>query len=153
MTAENTGSAAQGAPDLREPSEHMAHIREVFDPHITHLVKLLNGTTEGEITWNQIRKWRLGTEKPEGESLRRIVELSQAADAFVAAKVICTPAMLEMLTFKGKNLLDLIIEKKLTAAHIKVLIREARNIDAAFEDSGLTTLLEQSSASWEGENK
>jgi transcriptional regulator with XRE-family HTH domain len=131
--------------DLRSAAEHLANIRQVFNPAIADLATVFG------VSRQAIYKWIGGNSEPEDDKLERIRALSLAADAFQKAGVTRASALLKMKAFEGRSLLDMVAIGPLLPKHTETLIAEARAMDAAYSRSGLAKSKTVPSDDWRAE--
>ena len=132
-------------PDIRSAAEHLANIRQVFNPAIADLAMAFS------VSRQMIYKWIGGESTPEDEKLDRIRALSLAADAFQKARVTRASSLLKMKAFDGRSLLDLVAAGQLLPEHTQTLIAEAQAMDAAYSRSGLAKSKAVPSDDWRAE--
>lgn len=137
-----TGGSEKQRVDVRLASEHLDNIRQVLKPAIADLAAAFG------VSRQAIYRWISGDATPEPEKIKRIRALSHAADAFRQAGVMRAPSLLKMKAFEGRSLLDLVAAGQLTEAHIRLLIEEARAMDAAYERSALAKSKAKPSDDW-----
>lgn len=141
---QTTGTDA-ARPDIRSAAEHLANIRQVFNPAIADLASAFG------VSRQAIYKWIGGESTPEDEKLDRIRALSLAADAFQKAGVTRASSLLTMKVFEGRSLLDLVAAGQLLPEHTQTLIAEAQAMDAAYSRSGLAKSKAVPSDDWRSE--
>lgn len=132
-------------PDIRSAAEHLANIRQVFNPAIADLATVFG------VSRQAIYKWIGGETTPEDDKLERIRALSLAADAFQKAGVTRASSLLKMKAFEGSSLLDLVAAGQLLSEHTQTLIAEAQAMDAAYSRSGLAKSKAAPSDDWRAE--
>jgi len=132
-------------PDIRSAAEHLANIRQVFNPAIADLATVFG------VSRQAIYKWIGGESTPEDDRMGRIQALSLAADAFRNADVARAASLLKMKAFEGRSLLDLVADGQLSPEHTQVLIAEAQAMDAAYSRSGLAQSKAAPSDDWRAE--
>jgi transcriptional regulator with XRE-family HTH domain len=132
-------------PDIRSAAEHLANIRQVFNPAIADLATVFG------VSRQAIYKWIGGDSEPEYDKLARIHALSLAADAFQKAGVTRASSLLKMKAFEGRSLLDLVAAGQLLPEHTQTLIAEAQAMDAAYSRSGLAKSKAAPSDDWRAE--
>ncbi len=132
-------------PDIRSAAEHLANIRKVLNPAVSDLATVFG------VSRQAIYKWIGNESTPESDKLERIRALSLAADAFQKAGVTRASSLLKMKAFEGRSLLDLVATGHLSQGHTKVLIAEARAMDAAYSRSGLANSKAVPSDDWRAE--
>jgi transcriptional regulator with XRE-family HTH domain len=137
-------SADTQRPDIRSASEHLANIRQVFNPAIADLATVFG------VSRQAIYKW-LGGATPEDEKLERIHSLSLSADAFQKAGVTRASSFLKMKAFEGRSLMDLLAAGQLSHEHTQLLIAEAQAMDTAYDRSGLAKSKAMPSDNWRTE--
>lgn len=132
-------------PDIRSAAEHLANVRQVFNPAIADLA------TAFGVSRQATYKWINGESTPEDEKLERIRALSLAADAFQKAGVTRASSLLKMKAFEGRSLLDLVAAGQLFPEHTQTLLAEAKAMDAAYSRSGLAKSKAAPSDDWRAE--
>lgn len=130
-------------PDVRTVAEHIENIRKVLNPAIADLAGLF------EVSRQAVYKWLSSNSTPEPEKFHRIVELSKIADAFRSAQVSRAGTLLKMKAFAGRSLLELIQSGENRREHIAALIREARTMEASYQQSGLATSKSRATNDWQ----
>ena len=130
-------------PDVRTPAEHVENIRRVFNPPMAELAKLF------DVSRQAVYKWMSGESAPESEKLDRIAELSRIADAFVKADVSRAGSLLNMKTFEGRSLLDLIRSGENRPEHVSALIAESRAMEVSYRQSGLASSKAKPTSDWQ----
>lgn len=140
-----TADTESARPDIRSATEHLANIRKVLNPAISDLATVFG------VSRQAIYKWIGNESTPESDKLERIRALSLAADAFQKAGVTRASSLLKMKAFEGRSLLDLVATGQLSQDHTKVLIAEARAMDAAYSRSGLANSKAVPSDDWRAE--
>ncbi|TAN13650.1 MAG: XRE family transcriptional regulator [Burkholderiaceae bacterium] len=140
-----TADANVARLDIRSTAEHLANIRQVFNPAIADLATVFG------VSRQAIYKWIGGESKPEDEKLARIRSLSLAADAFQKARVTRASSLLKMKAFEGQSLLDLVAAGTLLPEHSQTLVAEAQAMDAAYSRSGLARSKAAPSDDWRAE--
>jgi transcriptional regulator with XRE-family HTH domain len=138
-------SSQEKRPDLRSASDHLANIRQVLNPAIADLAAVFG------VSRQAIYKWIGGEATPEPDKFERIRALSHAADAFRDAGITRAPALLKMKAFEGRSLLDLVAAGQISPSHVRLLIAEARAMDAAYDRSGLAKSKAKPSDDWRTE--
>lgn len=141
---QTTGTDA-ARPDIRSAAEHLANIRQAFNPAIADLA------TAFGVSRQMIYKWIGGESTPEDEKLDRIRALSLAADAFQKAGVTRASSLLKMRAFDGRSVLELVAAGQLLPEHTQALIAEAQAMDAAYSRSGLAKSKAVPSDDWRAE--
>ncbi len=131
-----------GRPDVRTASEHIGNIRNVLNPTIADLASVFG------VSRQAIYKWLSGAATPEPDKVKRIIEFSNIADAFQAAKVSRASSLLKMKAFAGQSLLDLIKSGQNGNEHIDALISEAKLMESAYKHSGLATSKSRPTSNW-----
>ncbi len=131
------------APDVRSAVEHIENIRSVLSPSVADLANLF------DITRQAVYKWLSGDSIPEPEKLRRIVKLSQIADAFNAEKISRASSLLKMKTFNGRSLMDLLKTGEDCTAQVVALIAEAKAMEASYKRSGLASSKAKPTSDWQ----
>lgn len=139
------GDAKTQRPDLRDAPKHLANIREILNPPIADLAKVLG------VSRQAVYKWINGDATPEPDKFLRIQVLSHAADTFRDAGVTRVSAMLRMKAFADRSLMDLAATDELLPEHIQLLITEAKKMDAAYDRSGLARTKAKPSDDWRAE--
>jgi len=129
-------------PDIRYATEHLANIRQVFNPAISDLALAFG------VSRQAIYKWIGGESIPESDKFDRIRSLSVAADEFQKAKVTRANSLLKMKAFDGRSLMDLLAAGQLEPEHTQLLIDEAHAMDAAYSRSGLAQSKAAPSDDW-----
>ena len=129
--------------DVRTVAEHIDNIRNVLNPAIADLAGLF------EVSRQAIYKWLSSSSTPEPEKLHRIIELSKIADAFQSAQVSRAGTLLKMKAFSGHSLLELIQSGENRREHIAALIREARTMEASYQQSGLANSKSRATNDWQ----
>jgi len=132
-------------PDIRSAAEHLANIRQVFNPAIADLATVFG------VSRQAIYKWIGSESTPEDDKLERIRALSLAADAFQKAGVTRASSLLKMKAFEGRSLLDLVAAGQLLPEHAQTLIAEAQAMNAAYSRSGLAKSKAVPSDDWRAE--
>lgn len=87
--------------DVRSPAEHVANIRDVFAINMSDLASVLGVTRPTVYAW-------LAGQEPKGEAVRRIQQLSCAADKFNQAKIIRLDKLVHRPILNGRSLLDIL---------------------------------------------
>ncbi len=136
-------SDRSSAPDVRSAVEHIENIRSVLSPSVADLANLF------DITRQAVYKWLSGDSIPEPEKLRRIVKLSQIADAFNAEKISRASSLLKMKTFNGRSLMDLLKTGEDCTAQVVALIAEAKAMEASYKRSGLASSKAKPTSDWQ----
>jgi transcriptional regulator with XRE-family HTH domain len=129
-------------PDIRSAVEHLANIRQVFNPAIADLA------TAFGVSRQMVYKWIGGESTPEEGRLNRIRALSLAADTLKKAGVSRASSLLKMKVFEGRSLLDLLTTGRLLSEHTQMLVSEAKAMDAAYIRSGLAKSKASPSDDW-----
>lgn len=132
-------------PDIRSAAEHLANIRQAFNPAIADLA------TAFGVSRQMIYKWIGGESTPEDEKLDRIRALSLAADAFQKAGVNRASSFLKMKAFNSQSLLDLVAAGQLSPEHTQALIKEVQAMATAYTRSGLAKSKTIPSDDWHSE--
>lgn len=140
-----TADTGVARPDIRSAAQHIANIREVFNPAIADLASAFG------VSRQMIYKWIGGESTPESEKFERIRSLSTAADAFQTAGVSRASSLLKMKTFEGRSLLDLVAAGELSIEHVQVFITEMRAMGTAYSRSGLAKSKALPSDDWRAE--
>ncbi len=117
--------------DVRTPKEHLENIRVILNPPITELAILFN------VSRQAIYKWLAQDSHPEIEKLELITTLSKIADIFREAGILRAGILLNMKNSEGISLLDLLKTKQPYEEHIRMLITEAKIMEASYQRSGL----------------
>jgi hypothetical protein len=128
--------------DVRTPIEHLENIRTVLNPPVAELAILF------DVSRQAIYKWLAQDSFPEADKLEQITRLSKIADAFNQAGIHRAGALLNMKTFDGYSLFDLLKAGKSYEKHVKELIAEAKVMEAAHQRSGLTQSNAKPTNSW-----
>lgn len=88
--------------DMRSPAEHIANIRDVFAVNMSDLASVLGVTRPTVYAW-------LAGQEPKGEAvIRRIQQLSRAADQFNQANIIRLDKLVHRPILNGRSLLDIL---------------------------------------------
>jgi len=131
--------------DIRSASEHLANIRQVFNPAISDLANAFG------VSRQAIYKWIGSESNPERDKFDCIKLLSQAADEFKNAGISRAPAMLKMKAFNGQSLLDLVASGQMSSKHVRTLVSEAKTMEDAYNRSGLARTAAPVSDDWRNE--
>jgi len=118
--------------DLRTPLEHLQNIRTILNPPVAELASLF------DVSRQAVYKWLAEDSSPESDKVARITELSNIADAFKEAGIHRAGTLLNMKLFDGRSLFDLLKANRPYQEQVKELIAEAKIMEAAYEQSGLS---------------
>lgn len=95
-------SRAKPIDDVRSPAEHVANIRDVFAINMSDLASVLGVTRPTVYAW-------LAGQEPKGEAvIRRIQQLSYAADKFNQANIIRLDKLVHRPIINGRSLLEIL---------------------------------------------
>lgn len=87
--------------DMRSPAEHVANIRDVFAINMSDLASVLG------VTRPTVYAWLTGQE-PKEEAVKRIQQLSRAADKFDQANISRLDKLVHRPILNGRSLLDIL---------------------------------------------
>lgn len=129
--------------DIRNISQHLANIREVFSPSMSELAQDLG------ISRQALYKWVSGDFQPDDEiKIRFITRLSLAADVFKNAGLTDASLLLKMKAFDGKSLKDVIKNDGDWQTSVKILISESAAMERSYKKSGLENTKGVTSDDW-----
>lgn len=128
--------------DLRNPTQHLDNIKEVFSIPVSELAGCFG------VTRQSIYKWMAGTANPEEDKIAKIAELSRLADAFREAGVTRPAELIKMKAFEGRSMMDMFKSNETYAQLIPVLIKESRIMDDSYNSSGLANLQHGRTDDW-----
>jgi transcriptional regulator with XRE-family HTH domain len=132
--------------DVRTAVQHLENIRKVINPAITDLASML------DVSRQAVYKWLGDEAQPELDKLLKIRQLSEAADAFNSAGAAKrASALVKMKAFDGRSLMELISTGTLTSGHTDTLIKEAKAMESAYEQSKLAKSKAKPTTDWQSE--
>lgn len=118
--------------DIRNISQHLANIRDVFSPSMSEIAQDLG------ISRQALYKWISGENNPTDDvKVNLITNLSRSADAFKKAAVPDAGLLLKMKAFNGKSLKDVIKSEGVWQDAVAVLIKESEVMEQSYSKSGL----------------
>lgn len=129
--------------DVRTPLEHLENIRTVLNPAVSDLASVF------DVSRQAIYKWLSSDSKPESEKSVRVQALSQIADAFKEASVARAGSLLKMKTFGDRSLMDIVKAGDDWHGAVDLLIAESREMERAYEQSGLARSKARSTSDWQ----
>ena len=118
-------------PDVRTVPEHIENIRDTLKPKMADLSAIF------DVSRQAIYKWISGETTPEDGTIDKVRQLSRISDRFREANVMRAESLLNMKTFNGLSLMELIQSGENTDEHIDALIAEARAMESAYRKSRL----------------
>jgi len=125
--------------DIRNAKQHLENIRAILNPSMSDLATLL------DVSRQSIYKWLSQSSFPEAEKFENIKNLSVIADMFKYEGVKRAEVLLNMKSSSGMSLFELLKAKQPYEEHLKLLITEAKAMEAShkqmrkFESKALPT--------------
>lgn len=128
--------------DTRNVSEHIENIRAILCPSMADLANLL------DVSRQAVYKWIAQDAHPESDKLESIKTLSNIADTLRETGINRTGILLKMKNSQGISLFDLIKNKGSYEEQLKILIVEAKAMEASYLRSGLSQSKAKPSNDW-----
>lgn len=128
--------------DVRTPKEHLENIRSTLNPSISDLAILL------DVSRQSIYKWLSQNSYPESEKLESIKTLSKIADMFRHAGIKRAEVLLSMKNPSGVSLFELLKAKQPYEEQLKLLIAEAKAMEASQEQMRIVDSKALSTNDW-----
>ncbi len=142
ITSRRENPVVQHTPDVRAPLEHLNNIRTVLHLSIAEIAHVC------DVSRQAVYKWLSQDAKPEPDNIKYICTLSYVADEFKKAGVIRSGSLLTVKAFKDLSLIDLIKAGKPHDECLKALIKEARSMEDAYNNSGLASSQRKPTKDW-----
>lgn len=128
--------------DVRTPKEHLENIRSILNPSISDLAILL------DVSRQSIYKWLSQNSYPELEKFESIKTLSKIADMFSNANIKRAEVLLTMKDASGLSLFELLKAKQPYEEQLKILIAEAKAMEASHDQMRIADSKALSTNDW-----